>query len=213
MHDIPEKAIPTGLLSGSSSAATNTFAESNPIDLELRVYWATKRLPGMTAPATPTASSSGTPGEAHSKTWLTSRLAGVPGSDNPEEGLQTLMDRLAEGPTSEESHAKLFTLISAGAEITVEDIQGSSATITLSNLNQPLPNQLPLMVGQIVLTACMYKDVEEVTLQDAQGNMIEVPLPNKTTKSGPVTRKDFTDLLWHAPPNDHFPTSDPAPNP
>lgn len=214
VRNIPDDKIPTGLMSATATAASDTLPKPDRNFSDFKVYWATRRLPGMTAPPTPTTNqlqpTGGATDDTDAKIWLTPRrLEKDPPSGNPIVTVQTLLDRLAAGPNADESGDELFTLISAGAELTVQDVTEGTATISLSNLNQPRPNQLPVMVGQIVHTSCQEGLVEQVILQDSQGKVIEIPLPNKTTKSGPVSSRDFSALLWQ-PSNDIFATADPA---
>ena len=63
----------------------------------------------------------------------------------------------------------------------------------------PTANKLPLAAGQVVLTATSVRGIERVQLVRADGQPIEVPLPDGALTSLPLEARDYLSLVVGSP--------------
>src|SRR5690349_16144048 len=92
--------------------------------------------------------------------------------------LQTLLNRLAVGPTERERAQGLVTDLGPGSTIVLRNITSGTATIELQTTGQdPSPSKLPIAVGQIVLTATNVVGVDRVVFV-RDGTVVPVPGPS-----------------------------------
>ena len=77
--------------------------------------------------------------------------------------LQTLLNRLAVGPSDQERARGLVTDLGPGSTIVLRSISSGTANIELQSTGQdPSPSKLPVAVGQIVLTATSIVGIDRV---------------------------------------------------
>ncbi|HVD22593.1 MAG TPA: GerMN domain-containing protein [Lapillicoccus sp.] len=109
--------------------------------------------------------------------------------------LQSLLDRLAEGPSERERARGLVTDLVPGSTIMLRSISAGTADIELETTNQdPSPSKLPIAVGQIVLTATSIVGIDRVVFVRA-GTVLPVPGPDGSRTLDPLTSVNYTSLL------------------
>jgi hypothetical protein len=110
--------------------------------------------------------------------------------------LQTLLNRLAVGPTERERALGLVTDLGPGSTIVLRDISGGTANIELQSTGQdPSPSKLPVAVGQIVLTATSIVGVDRVVFF-RDGSPVAVPGPSGGGLTAePLIAADYAALL------------------
>lgn len=92
--------------------------------------------------------------------------------------VQSLLDRLAVGPSDGDRAQGLITDLGPGSTIAIRNVIVGTATIELKTSSQdPNPIKQPAAVGQIVLTACSVVGVDRVVF--VQDGMV-VPVPGPT---------------------------------
>jgi hypothetical protein len=108
--------------------------------------------------------------------------------------LQTLLNRLALGPSDRDRQRGLVTDLSPGSNLVLTNIASGTAEIELPPTGQdPSPSKLPIAVGQIVLTATSIAGVDRVLfLRD--GIPLPVPGPDGSSTSAPLTAADYDGL-------------------
>jgi Sporulation and spore germination len=109
--------------------------------------------------------------------------------------LQSLLDRLAVGPSERERARGLVTDLGPGSTIVLRNISGGTADLELQTTNQdPSPSKLPIAVGQIVLTAASIVGIDRVVfIRD--GTVLPVPGPDGSRTLDPLTSANYTSLL------------------
>jgi hypothetical protein len=109
--------------------------------------------------------------------------------------LQTLLNRLAVGPSDRERERGLVTDLSPGSTIVLRAISGGTASIELQSGGQdPSPNKLPIAVAQIVTTATSIRGVDRVAFV-RDGTLLPVPGLDGSTTADLLVAADYTDLL------------------
>jgi hypothetical protein len=110
--------------------------------------------------------------------------------------LQTLLNRLAVGPTERERAQGLVTDLGPGSTIVLRSISGGTASIELQSTGQdPSPSKLPIAVGQIVLTATSIMGVDRVVFV-RDGAAVQVPGPSGGgLTSEPLVAADYSTQL------------------
>lgn len=125
--------------------------------------------------------------------------APLPSSDT-KELLQQLLAQLARGPDESQRSAGLGTALGPDATFTVNEITGRTAVVQLDPGDQgPTANKLPLAAGQVVLTATSVRGIERVQLVRADGQPIEVPLPDGALTALPLEARDYLSLVVSSP--------------
>ncbi len=111
--------------------------------------------------------------------------------------VQSLLNRLAVGPTDRERARGLLTDLGPGATLTVRSIRDGTAYIEVrAAVQNPSPGRLPIAIGQVVLTATSVVGVDQVSFVQGDGTTATVPAPpagDSTTT--PLTAPDYTSLL------------------
>ncbi len=108
------------------------------------------------------------------------------------------LELLANGPTDAERESGYASALGRGADLTLEDVRGGTATVEVDLTGDPAADQLPLVVGQIVLTLASIEGVDRVLLvQD--GDPVEMALPGGARTNEPVGAGDYQGLLVGAP--------------
>ena len=110
--------------------------------------------------------------------------------------LQTLLNRLAVGPSDRERARGLVTDLAPGATIVVRSISDGTANIELQSAGQdPSPSKLPIAVGQIVLTATSIVGIDRVVFA-RDGAAVAVPGPSGGgLTADPLVASDYETLL------------------
>ncbi|GAA5032135.1 hypothetical protein GCM10023258_30850 [Terrabacter aeriphilus] len=110
-----------------------------------------------------------------------------------------LLDRLAQGPDSQQRAAGLATALGSGFVLRLERVAGRTAVVELDPGERELnASRLPLAVGQVVLTLTSLDGIDDVQFV-RQGRPAEVPLPDGALTSSPVDGDDYDSLV--GPPN------------
>lgn len=114
--------------------------------------------------------------------------------------LGALLAELAAGPTAGDQDAHLATDLPPGIHLSVAGIDGDTATVDISGIDQaPSGQQSRRAVGQIVLTATSLPEIRAVRLT-RDGKPVEAPLPSGELTSDPLTAADYGPPLV-APPS------------
>ena len=110
--------------------------------------------------------------------------------------LQTLLNRLADGPSDRERARGLVTDLAPGATIVLRSISDGTANIELQSAGQdPSPSKLPIAVGQIVLTATSIVGIDRVVFA-RDGAAVAVPGPSGGgLTADPLVASDYETLL------------------
>lgn len=121
------------------------------------------------------------------------------GTRTTDEMARDLLDQLSRGPADDARDTGLGTALRPDVTLELLAITGTTAEVDVSTPNrEPAPDQLPLAVGQIVLTVTSLPGVTQVTLlTDAQP--VDMPLPGGQLTSPPVPAAAYQDLLRTAP--------------
>ena len=109
--------------------------------------------------------------------------------------LQSLLDRLAVGPSERERERGLVTDLGPGSTIVLRNLSAGTAEIELQTTNQdPSPSKLPIAVGQIVLTASSIMGIDRVVFV-RDGTVLPVPGPDGSRTLDPLTSANYTSIL------------------
>ena len=109
--------------------------------------------------------------------------------------LQSLLDRLAAGPSERERARGLVTDLVPGSTIMLRNLSAGTVDIEIETTNQdPSPSKLPIAVGQIVLTATSIVGVDRVVFV-RDGTVLPVPGPDGSRTLDPLTSASYTSLL------------------
>ncbi|HEX3004897.1 MAG TPA: GerMN domain-containing protein [Angustibacter sp.] len=127
------------------------------------------------------------------------RLVGVPaGVGRPlttSARLAALFALLERGPDENQRGQGLSTAWTPGVRIQLRDFTNGTAQVEVAaGLKDPSADQLPLAIGQLVLSATSLREVDAVQLV-RDGAPVEVPLPGGALTSAPLTRQDYASLL------------------
>ena len=103
--------------------------------------------------------------------------------------------RLAAGPTDQERALGLSSALGPDVQLSVREVSGGTAVVDIRSEGQaPSAGQLPLAVGQVVLTLTSIPGVERVSLT-AGGAPIQAPLPGGVLTERPLDARDYTYLV------------------
>ncbi len=110
--------------------------------------------------------------------------------------LQTLLNRLAVGPSDRERSRGLVTDLGPGSTIVLRAVTNGVANIELQNPNQdPSPAKLPIAIGQIVLTAASVVGIDRVVfVKDGTVVSVQGPTGGNLTPD-PLGAGSYIDLL------------------
>jgi Sporulation and spore germination len=123
--------------------------------------------------------------------------------------LQTLLNRLAIGPSDRERARGLVTDLGPGSTILLRSVVNGVANIELQNPNQdPGPAKVPVAIGQIVLTACSVVGVDKVVfVRDGTAVPVQGPPAGNLTPD-PLVASAYADVL--APGQPPLPRTTPS---
>ncbi len=107
---------------------------------------------------------------------------------------QVLTD-LEDGPSLAQRQEGLSSPLTAGVELRLRRVTGRTAEVEVAQaLRRPSADQLPLVVGQIVLSLTSIEGLDAVVLL-SDGEPVDAPLPGGARIKAPVTRTDYAVLL------------------
>jgi len=157
------------------------------------------RLLSPSPPAPPTESPPG-PDDVSAQVYFVGPddfLVGVPyaveDAGPTAEIVRAVLDQLSQGPG--DSNFRLGTAIRPDVTLELVDIGGTTARIAISTpAREPSPDQLPLAVGQIVLTVTSLPGVSDVVIL-TDGHEVDIPLPGGQLTQPPVSGADYQELL------------------
>ncbi len=115
--------------------------------------------------------------------------------EEPSVVVERVLEELAAGPGEDARAAGRSTAIppeSVLALVRIDD--GGTAEVMVDPETAISPDRLPAAVGQIVLTVTSAPGVRSVVLVSST-EPVPVPLPGGPLAEGPVTAKDYADLL------------------
>jgi hypothetical protein len=113
--------------------------------------------------------------------------------------LQGVLARLTAGPSERERAHGLSSALGPDVRLTLVGVSNGTATVGLDlGAQEPGAARLPLAVGQVVLTATSVDGVERVQLV-RDGAPLQVPLPDGSLTSAPLTPSDYGVLLADEP--------------
>lgn len=140
------------------------------------------------------------PSSATSKVWWVRGDALVPASAPPEAPstpatARRSIDRLAGGPNEAERGQGLSTALGPDVRLSLAGVWQGRATVDIGSDDQASgAGQLPLAVGQLVLTLTSIPGIDEVVLT-AAGEPVEAPLPGGVLTGRPLTARDYAYLV------------------
>lgn len=106
---------------------------------------------------------------------------------------------LQAGPDEDARAAGLSTTLGPDIELRLTKIVGTTVYVDIALASrQPAADQIPLAIGQIVLSATSLVAVTHVVLL-VDGEEVDVPLPGGQRIAGPVTAADYEILTASSP--------------
>ncbi|GAA2737654.1 hypothetical protein GCM10009867_25670 [Pedococcus aerophilus] len=138
--------------------------------------------------------------DATLEVWLVrdSALVAVPvpaRASTAESAAAQVMRRLASGPSDDERARGFSTALSPGVRLSVTSLRDGHAVLDIRQGGQaPGAGELPLAVGQVVLTLTSIPGVDDVSLT-ADGERIPAPLPGGVLTERPLDARDYTYLI------------------
>ncbi len=115
-------------------------------------------------------------------------------ADGPDAVVRQVLDVLSRSPTPRQRTAGLSSAIPPTAALELVDTDDGVAEIELDPVTLGDPEQLPLAVGQLVLSVTSAPGIDGLRLVTS-GRGVDVPLPGGALASRPVTADDYTALL------------------
>lgn len=111
--------------------------------------------------------------------------------------VQSLLNRLAVGPSERERARGLVTDFGTGDSLTLIAVKDGTAMIQLRTAKKdPSPDKLPVAIGQVVLTATSVEGVDRVLFVLDDGSPVSVPAPPAgDLSSAPLVPEDYRLLL------------------
>ena len=104
------------------------------------------------------------------------------------------VERLAAGPSDEERNAGLSTALGADVQLSVTEVRDGRATVGIRSEGQtPSAGELPLAVGQVVLTLTSIAGIDDVVLT-SDGTPVQAPLPGGVLTERPLDARDYAYL-------------------
>jgi len=157
------------------------------------------RLLSPSPPAAPTGAAPG-PDDVSAQVYFVDAddfLVGVPyaveDAGPTAEMVRDVLDQLSQGPG--DANLRLGTAIRPDVTLELLDIGGVTVRVAFSTpAREPSPDQLPLAVGQIVLTVTSLPGVTDVVIL-TDGHEVDLPLPGGQLTQPPVSAADYEELL------------------
>lgn len=115
---------------------------------------------------------------------------------DPEQAVGTLLETLAAGPTQDQKKSGVRSALPLGSEFSLVSLSAGVATISVgADLASIKTEDLPFFAGQLVLTLTSIEQVDSVLFQQADGTQFAAVLPGGASKSSPVRKGDYSELL------------------
>ena len=109
-----------------------------------------------------------------------------------------ILMHLENGPADDAPEA-LATALGPDVELRVVEIVGTTAHVDLLLTTQePVADQIPLAIGQLVLTVTSVSGITHMSLL-LDGEPVDVPLPGGQLTPGPVTFAQYQELIRATP--------------
>lgn len=125
---------------------------------------------------------------------LTASDAGLTCEDTPTAVVEAALSALVAAPSTSERDAGLSSAIPSSARLTLVQIIDGVAEVDLDPVTIADAEQLPLAVGQVVLSVTSAPGVEAVRLVTS-GQAVDLPLPSGALATRDVTAQDYAALL------------------
>lgn len=125
---------------------------------------------------------------------LLPEATGLSCDEPPESVARELLDLLETGPSEEARASGRSSPLSAGSVLELIGLSGGTVVVDLNPGASLGAEQLPLAVGQIVLTVTSGPSIERVELV-RDGEALQVPLPGGALTAGSVSAADYAELL------------------
>ncbi|MCU1537320.1 MAG: Lipoprotein LpqB, GerMN domain, partial [Humibacillus sp.] len=119
--------------------------------------------------------------------------------DGLEPVTRDVLTRLTSGPTATERASGLGSVLGPETRLTLAGVADGTATVAL-DLGTPEPGaaRLPLAIAQVVLSTTSVEGVDRVQLV-RDGAPVQVPRPDGSLTSDPLTAADYDELLSSSP--------------
>lgn len=115
-------------------------------------------------------------------------------TEEPDMLAERLVDTLVAGPSEDARSRGRSSAVAAEFGLEVAGIDGETVTIDIEPHASLSAEQLPVAIGQIVLTVTTIPSVRSVVLT-SDGDPLQVPLPDGALTEDPVTAQDYGELL------------------
>ncbi|UMG91832.1 GerMN domain-containing protein [Nocardioides sp. TF02-7] len=115
-------------------------------------------------------------------------------SENPATLVERLLAELVAGPSEETRAAGRSSAVPPDFGLDLVDLRDGTAEIGIEPETPLSAEQLPVAVGQVVLTVTSAPTVRSVVLVD-DGEPVQVPLPGGVLTDEPVRASDYAELL------------------
>lgn len=112
----------------------------------------------------------------------------------PEAVVDELLSALTAGPSDETRSDGRSSAVPSDFGLELSDVSGGTAVVSIDPTTSTSAEQLPIAVGQIVLTVTSAPEVRSVVLV-SDGAPVQVPLPTGVLVDEPVTAQDYAELL------------------
>jgi spore germination protein GerM len=114
---------------------------------------------------------------------------------DPARTIGEVLAQLAEGPSEADRSAGLSTALGLDTVFRLAGFEAGVARIDIAAGEQlPSSSRVPLAVAQVVLTATSVPGVDSVLIS-RDGTPVELPLPGGALTAGPVTGRDYAELV------------------
>ncbi|MGG5261091.1 GerMN domain-containing protein [Phycicoccus avicenniae] len=118
----------------------------------------------------------------------------APSGSDLRSSVASVLDRLAAGPDEAQRGDGLSTALGPDVALELVDVRSGRAVVDVRAGDQPAgAGQLPLGVGQVVLTLTSVPGVEEVALR-SDGRSVAAPLPDGALTDRPLVADDYRGL-------------------
>ncbi len=118
----------------------------------------------------------------------------------PADVAREALARLEAGPTEDERSQGLGTVLGTAVTLSLDDLRGGTARVEVElTAGELAADQVPLALGQVVLTLTAVPGIERVQLVSG-GEPVEMALPGGRLTTDPVTADDYAELVVPATP-------------
>ena len=118
----------------------------------------------------------------------------------PADVAREALARLEAGPTDDERSQGLGTVLGTAVTLSLDGLRGGTARVEVElTAGELAADQVPLALGQVVLTLTALPGIERVQLVSG-GEPVEMALPGGRLTTDPVTADDYAELVAPAAP-------------